>query len=251
MDKAKTRSLINEFSSIKEHAASIRDGISWVDHGLIKNSGGSLALRSRYLEVLRDYLSQAKTLLAHFNSAIGQLSDEHLLIDQVPQSLPVRGYLREIMVDCDKILGYLGAPNSNLSTEENNSLAKFASEAREICEGLDSSYGRNIEVAKEAIENGQFLGGALVLGKIIDYALNQVEGKSIEERIEKLAENGALKNDMSGAKDAVIEANRKAMDYLSNRLDIFPDSSETLSLFGGCVATLSILKAYLKTASEK
>ncbi len=251
MEKEKAMSLTSEFGSIRQHAASISNGMVWIDQGLLKNASAKVSQRSQYLEVLRDYLAQAKTLVAHFNSALEQIPKEVIHITQISTSTPVRGYLREIMIGCDKILGYLRAVTGNLNAEDNQKLTRAAQEAREISDGLDVNYGKSIDYAREAIENGQFFGGAMILSRVVDHALDQIEGTSVEEKIERLTEAGAVKKDAVDIKKALRDANEKAKNYLSNRVDTFPTSSDALALFSNCAVVLNVLRDYRKNTRKK
>lgn len=243
-DNAGTQSLRAGFRSIRQQAVAINEAMVRVDQGLIQASDGSKpALRSQYLEIYRSYLSQAKDLLALFNSSMSQLDPSEIQVSTISDSVPVRSYLREIMVGCDRVLGYLKPAGLALSHADQERLDICRSDAMEICSGLDRHFARNVEMASDAIEGGHFLGGAMILCKLSGFALSSIPGDTAQEKAGKVPEESALKVKGDDLVRSMERSEKAAGEYLSLNMEVFPDFSSVMGIFEDCTNVLRALRA--------
>ncbi|MGQ9788594.1 MAG: hypothetical protein ACUVQM_04755, partial [Candidatus Hadarchaeaceae archaeon] len=65
-------------------------------------------------------------------------------------------------------------------------------------------------------EKGRNLASTLISGRVIVYALDQIEGKSEEEKIKFLQDRGIIQRDRKDMREFIIKAARKARHFLSH-----------------------------------
>jgi len=158
---------------------------------------------------------------------------------------------REIDVECDKaidILGKMAAPSSKDDLDlDLDRLAAFREQLETLSEVLpDINYEINVNEALNEYERGAYLASALISGRVILYALNQIRGESAEKKVRFLREKGIIEE---GGKEEVYEsilnADRKARELFSFDLSIYPSASDALLLLGDAIGILEIVSNVL------
>jgi hypothetical protein len=156
---------------------------------------------------------------------------------------------RELDIECDKAIGVLESIATPLSKDELDKLTSLRKELEKLSEVLpDINYERNLEEAINEYEKGDYLASALISGRVIIYALNQIPGKSDEERVGFLKEKGIIGKGKEGEaiRKSIIKASRSARNFLSHNIKGFPAPSEALSLLSDAIGILEIVSKVLK-----
>jgi hypothetical protein len=109
---------------------------------------------------------------------------------------------------------------------------------------LPEEYGKNVEEAIREFEKGAFLGSALISGRIIQYVFDQIPGREIKEKIKALEDKGLVEEKGEVPPEYVLKACRKARNYFSHDITVYPDRSEALELIIICKRLLELLKAF-------
>ena len=134
-----------------------------------------------------------------------------------------------------------------LSKEELDKLTSLRKELEKLSEILpDINYERNLNEAIDEYEKGDFLASALITSRVIIYALGQIPGKSDEEKVKFLREKGIIEKERKDVHESIIKANRKARNFFSHDIRVFPTPSEALSLLSDAIGILGIVAKVLK-----
>ena len=223
--------VLSQFKSIKKHASLLRQFIIRMD--LADD------------EVLKSLVEEFKDAKAHFERIryerrIGIISLRSI---EMPGYMRVseqqEALLREIDIECDKAIGVLESIATPLSKEELKKLTPIREELEELSEVLpDINYERNLEEAIKEYEKGDYLASALISGRVIIYTLNQIPGQSDEEKVKFLREKGIIEKDRKDVHESIIKASRRARNFFSHDIKVFPTPSEALSLLGDAIGIL-------------
>ena len=230
--------VLSQFKSIKKHASLLRQFIIRMD--LADDEG------------LKSLVEEFKDAKAHFERIryerkIGIISLRSI---EMPRDMWVseqEALLREIDIECDKAIGVLESIATPLSKEELKKLTPIREELEELSEVLpDINYERNLEEAIKEYEKGDYLASALISGRVIIYALNQIPKKSDEEKVRFLREKGIIEKGRKDVHESIIKASRRARNFFSHNIKVFPRPSEAHSLLGDAIGILEIVSKVLK-----
>ena len=219
--------VLSQFKSIKKHASLLRQFIIRMD--LADDEG------------LKSLVEEFKDAKAHFERIryerkIGIISLRSI---EMPRDMWVseqEALLREIDIECDKAIGVLGNIATALSKDELDKLSSLVEELEKLSEVLpDINYERNLSEAIDEYEKGDFLASALISGRVIIYALGQIPGESDEEKVKFLREKGIIEKDRKDVHESIIKASRRARNFFSHDIKVFPTPSEALSLLGDAI----------------
>ena len=237
--------VLSQFKSIKKQAIqvhqSIRDSFNreTIDVGLI--------LHFREVESLVEEFKDAKT---HFDILRYKQQFEVFLQNVQTSNAEVTaslGILRKIEVESDKAIGVLESIATPLPKDELDKLTSLRKELEKLSEILpDINYERNLKEAINEYEKGDYLASALISSRVIIYALNQTPGKSDEEKVKFLREKGIIEKGRKDVHESIIKASRKARNFFSHDIKVFPTPSEALSLLGDAIRILGIVSKVLK-----
>ena len=159
----------------------------------------------------------------------------------------LKALLRKIDIECGKAIGVLESIFTPLSKDDLDKRTALREELEELSEVLpDINYERNLNVAIDEYEKRDFLASALISSRVIIYALAQIPGKSDEEKVKFLREKGIIEKDRKDVHESIIKASRKARNFLSHDIKLFPTPSETLSLLGDAIGILERVSKVLK-----
>ena len=231
--------VLSQFKSIKKHASLLRQSIR---RDLADDEG----LR------LKSLVEEFKDAKAHFERIryerkIGIISLRSIEMHRYMGVSEQEALLREIDIECDKAIGVLGNIATPLSKEELKKLTPIREELEELSEVLpDINYERNLEEAIKEYEKGDYLASALISGRVIIYALNQIPKKSDEEKVKFLREKGIIEKGRKDVHESIIKASRRARNFFSHNIKVFPTPSEALSLLGDAIGILEIVSKVLK-----
>jgi hypothetical protein len=158
-----------------------------------------------------------------------------------------KALLRTIDMECDKAIGVLESIATPLSKDELDKLTALRKELEKLSDVLsDINYERNLKEAIDEYEKGDYLASALISGRVIIYAVNQIPGESDKEKVNFLQDEGIIEKGRKDVHESIIKANRKARNFFSHDINVFPASSDTLSLLGDAIGILKIVSKVLK-----
>jgi len=223
--------VLSQFKSIKKHASLLRQ---FIRRDLADD------------EVLKSLVEEFKDAKAHFERIryerrIGIISLRSIEMhrDMWVTEQEALALLREIDIECDKAIGVLGNIATALSRDELDKLSSLVEELEKLSEVLpDINYERNLSEAIDEYEKGEYLASALISSRVIIYTLNQIPGQSDEEKVKFLREKGIIEKDRKDVHESIIKASRRARNFFSHDIKVFPTPSEALSLLGDAIGIL-------------
>ncbi|MBK5190258.1 MAG: hypothetical protein JJE19_01990 [Methanosarcinales archaeon] len=236
--------VLRQFESVKSQAKKLRQSIR-----------DSL---SGPVEELKSLVEAYKDAKLHFGGIASEQNINVYLRDiEIKGSDYSAGYKqkalsREIDVECDKAIDILGNVAAPLSKDDLEQLAAFREQLETLSEVLpDINYEINVNEALNEYERGAYLASALISGRVILYALNQIRGESAEKKVRFLREKGIIEE---GGKEEVYEsilnADKRARDLYSYDLSVYPSSSDALLLLGDAIGILEIVSNVLNAENK-
>ena len=236
--------VLSQFKSIKKHASLLRQSLRDPSSGHIEE-----------VESLVEEFTDAK---AHFGR-IRYKQEFSIYLRSIEmtgiyswETDKQKALLREIDIECDKAIGVLESITTPLSKEELDKLTSLRKELEKLSEILpDINYERNLNEAIDEYEKGDFLASALITSRVIIYALGQIPGKSDEEKVKFLREKGIIEKERKDVHESIIKANRKARNFFSHDIRVFPTPSEALSLLSDAIGILGIVAKVLKEEKKR
>jgi predicted DNA-binding ArsR family transcriptional regulator len=154
--------------------------------------------------------------------------------------------LCKLLPQIDEGIGGLESKISPLPAKSILELRALKEEFEELLKNLPPLYEINVTEAIKECEKGDFLGSALISCRMIQYILDQISGKDINEKIESLKKQGLIEPKGEIPSEYIIKADKKARNYLSHNLTALASCSEALELLGICKRLLKLLKEYQK-----
>ncbi len=157
-----------------------------------------------------------------------------------------KALLSEIDVECDKAIGVLESMAAPLSEDDLEKLAALKEHLEGLSEVLpDINYEINVNDAINEYERGAYLASALIAGRVILYALNQIRGESAEKKVQLLREKGIIEEGRNDVYESIIDADKRARDLYSYDITMFPSSSDALLLLSDAIEILEIVSNVL------
>ena len=156
--------------------------------------------------------------------------------------------LSTIILECEKVIGTIKSKISPLSTEQELKLEPLKEELHSILPNLDIAYEKNMKEAINECEQGHFMASAMITSRVICYIIDQIKGKTIEDKNKFLKEKGIIDKDNRGeiTTDFIQKADKNARNYFSHNINAFADCSDSIELLGACVKLLKIIQKYKK-----
>jgi len=226
--------VLRQFESIKSQAKQLRQSIR-----------DSL---SGPVEELKSLVEAYKDAKLHFG---GIASEQNINVYLRDIEIKGRDYSavykqkalsREIDVECDKAIDILENMAAPLSKDDLERLAALREQLETLSEVLpDINYELNVNEALNEYERGAYLASALISGRVILYALNQIRGESAEKKVRFLHEKGIIEEGGKEVYESILNADRRARNLFSFDLSIFPSSSDALLLLGDAIEILEIV----------
>jgi predicted translin family RNA/ssDNA-binding protein len=240
--------VLSQFKSIKRQAIQVQQSIR--DYLKHRTPGYRSFFDSG---VLNSLIKEFKDAKIHFDM-IRHKQNFGLYLRNIEMSRGANeiAISREIEVECDKAIGVLESIATPLSKDEIDKLTALREELEKLSEVLpDINYGRNLEEAIDEYEKGDFLASALISSRVIIYAVDQIPGKSDEEKVKFLHEKGIIEKGRKDVHESIIKASRRARNFFSHDIKVFPRPSEAHSLLGDAIGILGIVSKVLRKEEEK
>jgi hypothetical protein len=138
-----------------------------------------------------------------------------------------------------------------LSKDDFENLAALKEKLEGLSEVLpDINYEINVNEAINEYERSAYLASALISGRVILYALNQIRGESAEEKAQFLREKGIIEEDKKDVYKSILNADKRARDLYSYDISVFPSSSDALLLLGDAIQILEIVSNVLNAEKK-
>lgn len=244
--KPKAAGLLMKFESIKTHARDVLSSLKSFEK--IRLEAQQTLLPYKIIEEVEslewDKVKETQMILDEY---LRSSSDVHNVLGMTLQHLSppskvgdAKGTLRQIFIECDNVIGALRSLAIPLSPEDMDKLSKLRSEIANVVTKLDVNYEKNLNEAIDEYEKGHNLASTLIAGRVIVYVLDQIEGKTEEEKIKFLQDKGVIQRNRKDIREFIIKASKKARHFLAHDINIFADSSDALSILGDSVKLLGI-----------
>jgi hypothetical protein len=249
MEERKLRGILSKFNSIKERAEILQQRIWNLENYLSGFANDYFSYHGKIEDAknrIKKVQIEIKTLIEYFNLDNQETSDAlgikiKTIIEDGNESL-----LSQLISECDMVIGALENDAVLLSDSEKNKLDDLKKEANDICQKLDIHIGRNIEESLIELEKGHYLASALITSRVIDYVLKHTQGDAVEDKIEYLNQINVFDKEHKLRQQQTEKISRLTRNLYNHRIDIYPTSSESLSLISD---SLFLLKIY--TSIEK
>ncbi|MBN1761496.1 MAG: hypothetical protein JW878_00245 [Methanomicrobia archaeon] len=229
--------VLGQFDSIRDHTRQILQRIGrggWVDY-------------TEEGKILVEEYTDAKM---QFERIKGKQKFKVTLLDieWIPSGwAKEKALLRRTEIECSKAIGALGSIGTPLPKDELDKLSALREELEKLSKVLpDINYERNLSEAIDEYVKGDYLASALISGRVIIYALNQIPRKSDEEKVKFLLEKKIVEENRKDIHEAIIKASRKARNFFSHDIKVIPTPSEAHSLLGESIGILDVVSKVLK-----
>ena len=143
--------------------------------------------------------------------------------------------LRDMIIGCEAAEHGLEAIlKPSVDSDVLDKLNSLRRELEELeSEGLDPSIAKNLSEAIAEAEQGHCLASAMIASRVIRYIVDKIPGKKNEDKVKYLVESGVVSRDRKDLQRQIITSMRLPRNFLSHKVDLFPDSGEALMLLGG------------------
>jgi hypothetical protein len=235
--------VLSQFKSIKKQAIQVRQSIidsfnrETPEDGLILEISGLGSL----IEEFKDAKTHFERIRYKHKFAVYLQSIEML---RAQNKIVVLGVIE---IECDKAIGVLESISTPVSKDDLDKLTALREELKKLSEVLPNiNYERNLSEAIDEYEKGDYFASALISSRVIIYALNQIPGKSDEEKVNFLHEKGIIEKGRKDIHESIIKAGRLARNVFSHDIKVFPTPSEAHSLLGDAIGILERVSKVLK-----
>jgi hypothetical protein len=251
--------LLKGLETIRVHAQELYQDFERLHDTMIeiyKHPSGSVPLVSTETrDVEKEKLTETKMILDEFRDLMHDASSitgvETNLKDSrhLTSLADAKAVLTQICIECDMAIGILNASILPISSEDMDRLSKLREELSAVSASLDVNYEKNLTEAIVEQEKGHFLASALITARVIEYILDQIEGKDINEKIKNLRDKaiiGKVEKRKADEEEFIIKAEKKARNIFSHEIKNFVNPSESLSMLGDCVRLLRMCAVVLR-----
>ena len=231
--EAEIRGLLSKLKAIRDSARRIRQD------------------KERGYDVVRGILNEYNDTVPQFDGIRMKFGFVQLWLNRVPipPMLSEDAILNKIEIECEGAIGALENIAVPLPKQDLDNLSQLRKELRELSAGLPNIYfEKNIEEAIKECEQTHFLASALISSRVIVYTMEQITGKSDEDKIKTLVEGGAIDKERRDIQEVLIKASRMARNFLSHDIKVTPSPSDALSLVSDAVRILKLYYQLLNPA---
>jgi hypothetical protein len=233
-------SLLRQFDTIRKIATVTRNNLMEIGYSM------------------GDYLEDVNGVIDTFNQAV---NDFNLIVTDSKINLTIfphisseyhvgeaRSRMLTIIVNCDKVIGFLERLEKPISLSDVQKLDSLKEQLNSISNEIKNiDYIRNLNSAILESENGHHLASALIASRVIVHMLDQIKGESIEEKVNFLKEKGIIKSNRKDTEQSIIKSAKLARNVFSHNIEIFPTPAESLSLLSDAITLLEKLSGVLKS----
>jgi hypothetical protein len=234
--KAEIGGFLRKFEAIKDYAVELGKQ-EFPDTWLTRN------LLERYNDTMEQFWGMRDIL------KIKYLQPEHIY--EKVDSFNAKPVLKSIEIECEGVIGVLEHIVIPLPKEELDKLSSLRKELEDLSTDLPTVYfERNIEEAVKECEQGHFLASALISGRVIAYTLEQIPGKTLQDKVKALQEKGVIDKERKVVQEAVVKADKLARNFFSHDINVTPSPSDALSLLSGAVNMLKLYRRFCSSSTQ-
>lgn len=140
---------------------------------------------------------------------------------------------------CHALISVLESIISPLTLEEKAKLEPLKEELSKISMNIkEVNFEKNLRIAINEYEKGDYLCAWLIAGRIITYMLQCIPGKTIDEKIAFLKEKGIITKDKEDVVNFIIKTDKETRNIASHNILAFPTSADAISLIADCIKLL-------------
>ncbi|MEM3666344.1 MAG: hypothetical protein QW222_04595 [Candidatus Bathyarchaeia archaeon] len=195
-------------------------------------------------------LTETKMILEEYFSLSSEVYEvTKMVLPHIPKKFSnvdeAKGVLHRIIIQCDGFIGLLNSYVVPISAEDADRLNKLRIEVSDVTAVLDINFEKNLIEAINECEKGHYLASALITARVINYALDQISGQTIEDKIKFLQNQNIIKKSEKGRteeEEFIMKASKKARNIFSHDIKIFASPSDSLGMLGDCLRLLKMLK---------
>lgn len=245
MTEKDSLSLLYRFESIKYQAERILLEIDKWNRASTTVLGASSAFLA-IQDNIKAKTIEGRSIIEEYNGVCGRARDILKVPDLIQIYLAsdsnqgkVCGALRRMITRCDMVTGMIRESITPISSKEAARLESLREQLREISLSTHlpeiEYFNKNIEEAMREYERGSFLASALITSRVVIYILEQLEGETDLDKVGSLIEKGIIPRKRKDVSESILKACRKARNYSSHDIKIFPQASDSISLLGDCI----------------
>jgi len=108
-------------------------------------------------------------------------------------------------------------------------------------QGVDLSVIKNLRKAVEEAEHAHYLASAMISSRVIRYIVDKIPGKKDEDKVRHLVETRIVSPKKKDEVEELMRAMRRSRNFLSHRIDLFPEAGDVLVLLGGALSLSKFL----------
>ena len=197
-------------------------------------------LLQRIIGVIRSY-EEAR---ARFSWLAGSEAPTLAYIDEAEAGKAPLKSLERLKHECEMAVTFLESLLYELTPDEVDKLNSLRNELNSI-KAIDLGIHLHLENALMEYENRHYLSVAILSGKVIVYVLEQIRGKSYEEKLKELESRNILPKDL---KADFLNAAKRARNYYTHNIDTSPVASDALDMLAKSFQFANILKKYRESS---
>jgi len=152
---------------------------------------------------------------------------------------PIR-LLERMKHECEMAITFLESLLYELTPDEVDKLNSLRNELNSI-KALDPGIHLHLENALMEYENRHYLSVTILSGKVIVYVLEQIRGKSYEEKLKELKSRNILPEYLEVD---FLNAAKRARNYYTHNIDTSPAASDALDMLARSFQFANMLKKY-------
>jgi len=197
-------------------------------------------LLQRIIGVIRSY-EEAR---ARFAWLAGSEAPTLVHIEEAEAGKAPLQSLERIKHECEMAITFLESLLYELTPDEVDKLNSLRNELNSI-KVLDLGIHLHLENALMEYQNKHYLSVVILSGKVIVYVLEQIRGKSDEEKLKELESRNILPKDL---KADFLNATRRARNYYTHNINTSPAASDALDMLAKSFQFANMLKKYRESA---
>jgi hypothetical protein len=146
-----------------------------------------------------------------------------------------RRILDKLFIGCDAIeRGLEALLHPAIEPETLDKLRSLREKLEELeKKGLGLNLARNLREAIDELEQGHHLASTMISARVVRYIVENLPGRDDDEKVENMVEMGIVHKDRKDEQKKQLTTMRLARNYLSHRVDLFPEPQDALLLLAG------------------
>ena len=243
--------LLRKFTFIRKEAKKIKDTLE---------EAPDFLTRIRFIQ--RQHTAEKlNSIIMEYNKAVPQfekIRDKYnleIIIQEISSfrypaaasSDDIMKLTQQLIAECEQAIGALETiqifPQQRTYTNQLNDLRNELKKVSKAIKNQD--YVKNLEVAIKEFEVGHHLASILISGRVIMYLIDQLPGKSIDDKVDNLVKKRVISGKDTDLKKRILKADKVVRNLFTHNIKAFPEASEALSLLADATKILQGLSKIL------